>query len=192
MKTILFSISLFLFLVSCSDTSDSNDIENTNKVLLLQVDFMTNSFEGGKEYNFNSNIDSFTIASDYQAPGDFGNITLYYEELNEMLFDGSIVWAGIGDKVFPDNLNDPDVFESNSNPVSMPELINFENVIYSEYSYYPDAIDYTSLWGAIDELQLVTDYMASNPNGKINLFLYTPSVGLGDPNDWDWIVFLKN
>ena len=26
---------------------------------------------------------------------------------------------------------------------------------------------------------------------KVKLFLYKPSVGMGDPLDWDWIVYLK-
>ena len=49
-----------------------------------------------------------------------------------------------------------------------------------------------NIWNSINNLEVVSDYLDSNPNGKINLFLYTPGVGIGDPAYWDWYVFLKN
>ena len=60
-------------ILSC-DNNDESEIENqTNKVVLLKVDFLTNIFEGGKELEF-SPSSSFTISSTYLSPGDFGNI----------------------------------------------------------------------------------------------------------------------
>jgi len=191
MKTYFYFIVLFLFAMSCSDDTNTND-EQENKVLLLQVDFMTNTFEGGKEYNFNNEIEDFTISSDYQAPGDFGNIALYYDELDEMLFDGSIVWMGLGHRAYPQDLMSPIDFTINTNPVSIPLITNFEKVMYSGFSYYPETINYSEIWNSIANLQRVTDFRNSNPNSKVHVFLYTPSVGVGDPNEWDWIIFLKN
>ncbi|WP_422104895.1 hypothetical protein [Winogradskyella sp.] len=184
------TILLFLIFVSCAD-DDDNNIDPASEVLLLQVDFMTNTFEGGKKYVFDSSVESFTISSNYQAPGDFGNIALYYDELNEMIFDGSIVWMGTGQRSFPENLINPDDFQNNTNPVPMPSEANFQTVMYDDFAYYPDTIDYSAIWNSISNLQEVTDFRNNNPNSEINLFLYTPSVGIGDPNEWDWVLFLK-
>ena len=64
--------------------------------------------------------------------------------------------------------------------------------MYDEFAYYPDTIDYSSIWNSISNLEIVNNYLNTNPNGKINLFLYTPSVGIGNPADWDWYIILKN
>ncbi|MEO1032625.1 MAG: hypothetical protein AAFX55_14530 [Bacteroidota bacterium] len=184
------TILLLLIFVSCSDDDDTN-IDPASEVLLLQVDFMTNTFEGGKKYVFDSNVESFTIASNYQAPGDFGNIALYYDELNEMIFDGSIIWMGTGQRSFPESLINPDDFQNNVDPVPMPSEANFQKVMYDDFAYYPDTIDYSAIWNSISNLQEVTDFKNNNANSEINLFLYTPSVGIGDPNEWDWVLFLK-
>ena len=52
--------------------------------------------------------------------------------------------------------------------------------------------DHQSIWAAIDNLETVKNYRESNPEVKISLFLYTPSVGIGNPEEWDWFVILKN
>lgn len=190
----LFLLLLLVLVTSCSNDSEAEQEtqELSNKILMLQVDFTSNTFEGGKEYEFNTSEEDFTISTDYMPPGDFGNIKLYYEELNEMLFDGSIIWMGDGVRAFPESLNAPDTYQVNTNPVTMPSINDFGTVDYTEYSYYPEQIDYSSIWNAIANLQVVTEFRNSNPNGEIQLFLYTPSVGVVDYEQADWIIFLKN
>lgn len=193
MKNLILSLGLVALLASCS-SDDSNPVQETptaNKVVMLKVDLETNVFEGGKELTF-PEADSFTISTIYNAPGDFGDVTLKYEEVDETIFAGDIVWMGLGEMTYPEALNATDDFPSMQVGVPMPAQEDFELVVYSEYSYYPDAIDYQAIWGAIDNLQLVEEYRNSNPDAKINLFLYTPSVGVGDPAEWDWYVILKN
>ena len=90
MKKIIFI--LFAVLVfSCDNDSEPVILNEANKVILLKVDFLTNEFEGGKEFEF-STSESFTISSTYNTPVDFGDIQLYYNELNEKIFDGTIIW----------------------------------------------------------------------------------------------------
>ena len=36
----------------------------------------------------------------------------------------------------------------------------------------------------------VRDLLSSNPEQKVQYFLYRPSVGEGNPADWKWILFL--
>jgi len=189
MKNILL-LTIAILILGC--TSDEQNTKATqNKVILLKVDFTTNIFEGGKELTFDE-FPSFTISSVYQSPGDFGKINLKYQELDQNIFEGTIVWMGIGERSLPENINSPESFNLNPNPLEMPNLDFFQTVDYSEFQHYPETINYVAIWNAIDNLEVVDEYRNSNPNSQINLFLYTPSVGGGDPEEWDWYVILKN
>lgn len=182
-----------LFIVSCSEDNDDNLVaeNDMNKVVLLKVDFLTQTFEGGKELSFAS-ASNFTIATNYQEPGDFGSVQLMYDELDQPLFDGTIVWMGLGERSFPESLKNADDFETVAAPVEMPSESMFENVMYHEFAYYPEDLDYALLWDSIKNLKIVQDYTNNNPNGSIKVFLYTPSVGIGNPADWDYYLILKN
>ncbi|KAF2514817.1 hypothetical protein E0W68_13365 [Flavobacterium salilacus subsp. salilacus] len=192
MKKIILLLGLALSFMACSDDSGSPlQNETQNKVLLLKVDLETNVFEGGKELVF-PDADGFTLTTDYNSPGDFGDITLKYEQVNDTIFAGTIVWNGTGQMTYPEALNGTDAFATVAEPAVMPTAEDFELVEYDEYSYYPEEIDYDAIWDAIDNLQLVKEYRKENPDAKVNLFLYTPSVGIGNPAEWDWYVILKN
>lgn len=181
-----------LFLSCFEDNDDDGMLGNVdNKVVLLKVDYQTHTFEGGKELAFGQSA-GFTIASEYEAPGDFGSIELIYEELGQTLFEGTIVWMGLGERSYPESLLAVDDFVTVPEAVEMPSQTLFENVMYDEFAFYPEDLDYASLWEAIDNLQIVQTYRASNPDGTVSIFLYTPSVGAGDPADWDYYVILKN
>lgn len=190
MKNILLFASALLFFGCSSD--DGNNATSQNKVLLLKVDFKTNAFEGGKELLFDETSNNFTISADYQTPADFGSVTLKYQEQDKKIFDGTIVWLGTGERSYPQDITPPSAFNTIPNPLPIPGLDSFKKVQYYQFAYYPETIDYVSIWNAIDNLSLVSEYRNSNPNSKINLFLYTPSVGIGNPEEWDWYVILKN
>ncbi len=180
-------------------SSDENNPQNQttdlaapqNKVVLLKVDFLTHAFEGGKELTFESAA-NFSIASEYQPPSDFGGITLKYAELDQPLFEGTIFWMGLGQMTYPTALDGATNFSTTIDPVQIPSESMFATVNYTEFPYYPETIAYTEIWNAIKNLQIVAQYRSSNPNSEIDLFLYTPSVGIGNPADWDWFVILKN
>lgn len=189
MKKVLFLV-LISFTLSC-DKEDEFEIPNeANKVVLLKVDYLTNAFEGGKELEFPASTD-FTISTTYNNPSDFGDVQLYYSEVNEKIFDGTIVWMGTGEATYPTAIDLPYTFPLGNN-LPLPNTGMFEKVMYDQFAIYPDSIDYSGIWNSIHNLEVVSDYQNSNPNGKINLFLYTPSVGIGNPADWDWYVILKN
>lgn len=198
-KTILlFGLSAMLF-AGCSE-DDASPVQNTepasdNKVLLLKVDLLTNAFEGGKELVF-PEANGFTIASDYVPPGDFGSLKLTYEEVNQPIFDGTITWMGLGERSYPENLDAPETFAEMEEAIEMPAITDFEYVDYidegEEVVVDPEFANVQSVWGAIDNLEVVKAYRQSNPDAKVKFFLYTPSVGIGDPVDWDWYIILKN
>jgi hypothetical protein len=190
MKKIIFILFVGL-IFSCDNDSEPVIQNEANKVILLKVDFLTNEFEGGLEFEF-STSESFTISSTYNPPGDFGDIQLYYSELNEKIFDGTIIWLGSGETSYPEEINLPENFATIDENLELPESSMFETVMYDEFAYYPETIDYSSIWNSMRNLEIVKIYRNSNPQGKINLFLYTPSVGIGNPAEWDWYIYIKN
>ncbi|WP_417367531.1 hypothetical protein [Flavobacterium beibuense] len=197
MKKSLLLLCFLAFFTACSDDSetqavgDDNQLPVGNKVVLLKVDLLTNTFEGGKELAFPEN-DAFTLIYDYNPPGDFGDITLIYEEVSEPIFAGGIVWAGMGEMTYPESIDAPETFSTISSSVAQPAESQFESYFNEEFNFYYDNIDYNGIWSSVSNLAVVKEYRESNPDSKVNLYLYTPSVGVGDPADWDWFVILKN
>jgi len=186
MKNLYLIAIVLLILLGC--TKD-DELINSNRIVLLKVDYMTEVFEGGKEIILSNNspdTDTLPINVIYYPPGDFGNITLYYQPTNEMIFDGSIIWMGTGHINFPEEFDSAESFSKLETEIEQPEISEFQ-IIFYELNYQP--IDYTEIWSAINKLEIVSDYLKSNK--KIGLFLYTPSVGVGDPNEWDWFVIMN-
>lgn len=207
MKKITLLAALAFMAMGCSEDSVTEPVNDNlqglapidsdpavsleNKVLMLKVDYLTNTFEGGTELVF-PEADTFTISADYNTPSDFGDITLTYEEVGQPLFAGSIFWNGTGAMVYPCAMTQPDGFETTPNAVPMPPVSQFEKVMYHEHAFYPAVIDYQAIWANIDNLVQVKAFRQVNPAAKVRLFLYTPSVGIGNPAEWDWYVILKN
>lgn len=183
MKKIILFFSL-VFLFSCSKEND-----NASRIALLQVDYLTNVFEGGAELMFSvdkDSLDTIPIQVDYKSPGDFGNITLYYQPTDEMIFDGGVIWMGTGQINYPKNFMSDEEFDVLETPMELPDVSEFQIIFYN---LSDSPIDYASIWSAINNLEIVEDYLKYNK--KIGLFLYTPSVGVGNPAEWDWFVILN-
>lgn len=191
MKRKLFAFCILsMSVLSCeSDNNDPDPVAiDSENVLLLKVDYLTNTFEGGMELGFEGAPDSFTIDVDYQAPGDFGGIQLYYDEIDEKIFDGTIHWMGLGAISFPESFNPPGAFERRLTEDYVTPQAGFENVFNPGNENY----DYDPIWASVQSLVRVRSFLESNPEATVKLFLYTPSVGVGNPADWDWILIVKN
>ena len=182
---------LILILASCSDDADDNAIQNPNRELsILKVDFLTQTFEGGNSFEFNNiaMTNTLPIEEIYVAPGDFGSYTLKFTPTNEVIFDGPIVWMG-GSYDLPLDYNPSDYETTTFNPT-----INLDEIEY----FLPTAdilagegytnFDYTSVWNSIKNLQVTNDCL--NNNGKIGFVLYTPGLGLFQPENAYWLVIL--
>jgi hypothetical protein len=107
---VLFLVLLASVVISCN-SDNSQDLNPVNAVLMLQVDYTTHTFEGGKEFNFPEQTGTFTITNEYVSPGDFGSIKLFYSELNETLFYGTIIWMGSGKILYPEKWSSADDFK---------------------------------------------------------------------------------
>lgn len=191
MKKYVFFLFIFLnIFTSCNEESISNseDDTTTNKVLMLKVDYLTHAFEGGKETDFAENSSAFTISSQYIPASDFGNIKLKYDEINEVVFDGDIIWMGLGQINYPQNLLLANQFETVSTADVVFPTTDFQHILPDPNQVY----DYNEVWLAVQNLVKVRQYLISNPNGIVKLYFYTPSVGVGNTADWKWIVLMKN
>jgi hypothetical protein len=187
MKYLLLFAVLFVQ-VSCDSTPDNYVInQNPNKVMLLKVDYETNTFEGGNETVFPSSTATFTVTNQVIPPGDFGNIKLFYSELNTKIFDGDIIWMGDGQIHFPTSFLSANQYNFINTLVLIADPV-FENVYNPDNTNY----NYSEIFNAIRYLEIVNQYRASNPNATVKLFLYTPGVGVGDPSQWKWIFIIKN
>jgi hypothetical protein len=181
MKYITLIALFFLALLGCTK-------DDSCKILLLKVDYMTNTFEGGHEQVLSERIagsDTIPIMVEYAPPGDFGNIRLIYKPTSETIFDGSIIWMGTGKISYPKSFYDPSNYPKLSNQINLP---NSSQIQYFNY-FSPKNLDYSNIWESINDLKIVLEYL--NSQKKIVFFLYTPSVGAGDPNTWDWFVIFN-
>lgn len=187
MKARFLLLSIIGFLFGCS--SDKLDVDDkvASHVLMLKVDYTTHAFKGDAEFGFLKQSDKLTIISEYVEPSDFRRVKLIYKELNETLFEGTIHWMGVGEMLFPASLQPAKDFDTVlTQDYVFPEN-GFENV------FNPNSVEYEyqKVWSAVQSLVKVREYLRENPNQKVKLFLYTPSVGVGNPLDWDWIIYLK-
>ena len=190
MKKIAFLFLLIIF-SSCSDDADDNVIQNQNRELtILKVDFSTNTFEGGNSFEFNNiaMTNTLPIEEIYVAPSDFGNYTLKYTPTNEVIFDGPIAWMG-GSYDLPLDFDSSDYETTTLNPsINLDEIEYFmptADILAGEgYTNF----DYASVWNSIKNLQVTNDCL--NNNGKIGFVLYTPGLGLFQPENAYWLVIL--
>ncbi len=200
MKNYIVLPFVFLFLLSaCSKNSIDGPalpedsvikpiprIETVNTILLLKIDYLTYKFEGGAEKLISrglANTDSIPIEIVYKSPSDIGHISLFYKPTNDLLFDGSIFWAGSGGLYIRKQFGLPETYYKTTTEPAKPDDSRFQKI----FSIAP--FDYSKIWKSISNLSIVTEYLKSNK--KIGLLLYTPCVGVGDPAYWDWYVFLS-
>lgn len=189
MKKWMFVLMIGL-LIACddNDTYYYYDHHHHNSVVLLQVNYTDFEFEGGTELFLHSEFndsDTLPIRVDYISPGDFGSLALYYEPKNEAIFKGTIVWDGVGKRMYPYNLYRPERFLMLKDPVGMPDNDDFQILFPEEGVDYP----LESIWNSVSHLAIVSRYLKSGK--KVGVFRYTRSVGVGDPNEWDWYVVMN-
>jgi len=186
MKAKVLTLLFIGLLLGCN--SENMFVDDTpGQVLMLKVDYTTNRFEGGTEFHFARSTDDFTIENEYKEPGDFGYVKLLYKELNEPLFEGTIHWMGLGEMSYPEKLEPARKFDRVLTEDFVYPVNGFEDV------FNPQNLDleYDDAWLAVQSLVKAREYLRANPSQKVKLFLYTPSVGVGDPEDWYWIIYLK-
>lgn len=170
-------------------------------ILIAKVDYMT--FEYGGFYSMNvtnkqNEGNEIPFLADYMSPCDFGYIKLYYRDQSNLLMDGSIIWAGCGELNFPETF-----VKGNSSNTYVPEYtmkhgLSFPSdrisYIDADGSYVQDVDesdnDLGYIWQTLSEQEEFMSYYEQTSK-KVAVYLYTPSVGLGDPYEWYYMVFVE-
>ncbi|MDR2918593.1 MAG: hypothetical protein LBV72_04410 [Tannerella sp.] len=187
MKTKIFCcIITVLSFVGCSNNDLAPTIcpNDESRIFTFAVDYTTNKFLGGYQVLLPQYIDTFEMICEYNSPGDFGDVAWFDKTTGSKLFAGTIIWMGKGERTFPEKIQSPSSFEKLKTPISMPAFIP---LYHSEY-HVDTGTDYQSTWDAIKYLQEVSWLTSSS---QAYIYLYQPSVGVGDPADWYWLIFLK-
>lgn len=178
-NVILFFMALGI--AGCTHRDNSSPQNPANKVVLLRVDYMSDSLEAMAEVSLSGSLqssDTIPLKVIYKSPGDFGNLTLVYGNSSDTVFDGSIIWMGTGTVRIPQSFTT--AMPTTSITVSQPDSSVYQQV----FGFH--APDYDKLWAAIGKLQVVNNYLRQGKRPAY--FLYTPSVGVGNPYEWDWFV----
>ncbi|UMY64344.1 MULTISPECIES: hypothetical protein [unclassified Flavobacterium] len=191
MKKLFALTTLAVLLFSCAGEETNAVLDPTptagNEVLLLKVDYTTNEFESGKILTFDESTETFTVGIEYQQPSDLGWVKMKYAELNAPLFEGEIHWAGEGRLLFPDAWMDASLFDSVITDDYVEPAAGFDFIF--------DPMEFgwgcSNAWSAVQSRVKVREYLQSNPDADVKVFLYTPGVGVGDPATWKWIFILK-
>lgn len=190
MKKILIGAMCLLSLVACNkrNTHCSVPEPSDNKVLLLKVDYLTGVFEEGKELSFpQTTATTFTTTVIDTPATDFGSIKIMYDEVNQPIFYGTITWMGLGYRSIPQSLSPATSFTH----VLTNDFVTPANGYDYLYANYMPAQNYDQAWANVQGLHVVRAYLTANPTQQVKVLLYTPSVGIGNPADWDWYFILK-
>ena len=187
-RLFFFFISCIFTLNSCENNDDLFVICPTDNsvVFAFTVDYTTNDFLGGYDIVLPHYVDSIKPVCKYKSPGDFGSVEWYDQKTDAKLFSGTIVWAGKGERTFPEKIETPESYVKLNITTQMPD---FKVLYHDEFDYISQHdIDYTSAWNSIKNLQNIS-WITKETQAYI--YLYCPSVGIGDPKDWYWVIFLK-
>jgi hypothetical protein len=156
-------------------------------VLLLKVDYTTHRFEGGQKLKLTQSPDPFTVRTEYKEPVDFGWVKVWSAETDDLLFYGDIFWMGCGKIIYPAEWLPANEFSHVMTEDYVIPVNGFENIFNNPWQGNPD---FGSAWSAVQGIRAVRQMLEENPQQRVKLFFYTPSVGDGNPADWKWIIFL--
>ncbi|MBD3635997.1 MAG: hypothetical protein HUJ25_01545 [Crocinitomicaceae bacterium] len=185
MKINFLFITVLTLLTLSSCRKDKINLET--HLVLMKVDYMTYNLEGGVIFDLGNNPNSNTvqIGIEYEEPNDLGYIKLFHIPDSILLFDGSILWSGTGQQYFPDSLNSSVNFPISSNIISAIDSSRVNEIFIMPTNQ--DSLYYQHIWDEINEIQLVQE--AYNQNFDFSIFCYTPSIGIGNPLEWDYFVY---
>ena len=171
--------------------SDLNEEDLSKHILISKVDYLTFRYKGFYAMNVNSKSDSgqeIPIHLEYVAPCDFGSIKLYYNDKSNLLLDGTIIWSGCGRLGFPESFRAGLPVQ---NGLAYPGQERFA-FISDDRTYLTEdkEQDLQHIWESVSK-QKEFQYYYANSSKKVAVYLYTPSVGMMDPNVACYFVFTE-
>lgn len=171
--------------------SDLNEADLHKHILISKVDYLTFRYRGFYALNVSGKLDSGTeipFVAEYHPAGDFGDIKLYYRNKDNLLMSGTIIWMGCGKLDFPAGFRAGEPFNK-AMPYPGQEHFAFINE-QGEYTVVTDESDLQHVWQSVSGQQEFQYYYA-NSSKKVAVYLYRPSIGMGNPADAYYLVFTE-
>lgn len=197
MKTkiyLMMAVAAMLF-VACNNEklTDSNlrEADLRKDILISKVDYLTFQYRGFYAMNVSGKVENdslIPIIAEYKSPGDFGSIKLYYNTTKNLLLDGTIIWMGKGELSFPESFR-AGLQESEG----LPYPGNNRFALLDESGTYVESggdFPHQRIWESVSHQKEFQHYY-ENSSKKIAIYLYTPSVGEGNPADWYYLVYTE-
>ena len=171
--------------------SDLKDEDLHKHILISRIDYLTFRHKGFYATEVSGKINSGTqipFLAEYMSPGDFGGIKLFYNDKTNLLLDGSIVWNGCGGLEFPESFRAGLPLKSG---LDYPGQERFAFIgDDGKYVTVDDDSELQRIWESVSK-QKEFQYYYANSSKKVAVYLYTPSVGLFDPNVASYFVFTE-
>ena len=171
--------------------SDLRPTDLQKHILISKVDYLTFRYKGFYALNVTDKLNSgreIPFVANYQSPGDFGYIKLFYRNTNNLLMDGTIIWSGCGSLSFPTSFRAGQRL-SNVLPYPGQSRIAFINE-EGHYTTVSDDTELQRIWHTLSRQKEFRHYFGRTSK-KIAVYLYTPSVGVGNPADAYYLVFTE-
>jgi len=171
--------------------SDLKESDLKKDILISKVDYQTFQYKGFYALNVSGKTNDgelIPIISEYQSPGDFGYIKLYYRNTGNLLVDGTIVWSGCGQLAFPEPFRAGlPVKEA----IPFPGIEHFARL--GEDGQYTETVnewEMKHIWQSVSYQKEFQHYFG-NATKKAAVYLYAPRVGLFDPYEAYYLVFVE-
>ena len=171
--------------------SDLKESDLKKDILISKVDYLTFQYKGFYALNVSGKIkdgELIPVVSEYQSPGDFGFIKLYYNNTDNMLLNGTIVWNGCGALTFPES------FRAGlpvSEGIPYPGIEHFarlnEDGTYIETN---NEWEMQHIWQSVSYQKEFQHYFG-NSTKKVAVYLYAPEEGLFNPYSAYYLVFTE-
>lgn len=173
--------------------SDLQEADLHKTILISKVDYLTFRPRGFYAMNVQNPVSSgneIPFVAQFQAPADFGWFKLFYQTTDNLLAYGSIVWMGCGHLEFPETFRAGQKLNSGL-PYPGQSKIAFIND-EGQYCTVSAAqeVGLQRIWQTLSKQEEFQHYY-NNTHKKVAVYLYTPSMGLGDPADWYYLVFTE-
>ena len=173
--------------------SDLEAADLQKNILISKVDYLTFRPRGFYAMNVQNPVSSgneIPFVAQYQEPGDFGWFKLFYQTTDNLLAYGSIIWSGCGQLEFPESFKAGQKLNSGL-PYPGQSKIAFINngghycTVNAEHE-----VELQRIWQTLSK-QVEFQHYYSNSHKKVAVYLYTPSVGIGDAADAYYLVFTE-
>lgn len=176
---------------------NKNDTE-LSQLLLLKINYTTSEFEGGKLYGFNTiPADTIPLEIEYVEPGDFGYIKITHKPDFEVIFEGEIIWRGVGEIQIPEKFIDPADFPKADYEIEAPSPENFEYFFLKKPlsgTFFDGQVvkiklekDFDKIWGELADLKIIHEFM--DDNASMGIFLYPASALTQDFAKWLFVFY---